>query len=120
MQAMGGVLWQFRVAIVMALASCTAAALLILLSYFVAPLQADIKDQYIGTTTLDAAGQATIILPPFIEAEHSSFTYIVGGLDTPMPGLFVKSQLHDNQFTASGGTPGGTLMWEVVGHRAAR
>jgi hypothetical protein len=78
---------------------------------------AEIRDLYIGTTTLDAVGNASIILPPYVSARHVSFTYQVHGATTSMPELHLKSQMIDNAFSVGGGAPGASIVWEVVGHR---
>ena len=73
------------------------------------------KNIYAGTTTLDATGAATIIMPKAVMAANSSFTYQVLSAGDPMPGLYIKSTLKNSYFEAAGGTPGGVVAWQLMG-----
>jgi hypothetical protein len=103
------------VAIVVALVAASA------LFSFSAPtssaLHPPIKDLYDGIATLDKNGEATIELPVSVTTEHGSFTYQAKPIGAPMPDLFIKSELNNNRFVVAGGTPGGTISWQLVGTR---
>jgi hypothetical protein len=79
--------------------------------------QIPIKDLYEGIATLDENGEATIELPSSVTTEHRSFTYQAKPIGAPMPNLFIKSELSNNRFVIAGGTPGGTISWQLVGTR---
>jgi hypothetical protein len=79
--------------------------------------QHPIKDVYDGNATLDKNGEATIELPTSVTTEHRSFTYQAKPIGTPMPNLFIKSELSNNSFVIAGGRPSGTISWQLVGTR---
>jgi hypothetical protein len=81
------------------------------------PQQIPIKDLYDGIATLDKNGEATIELPISVTTDHGSFTYQVRPIGSPMPKLFIKSELNNNRFVVAGGTPGGKISWQLIGTR---
>ena len=117
---MRGLTARFSISAISILILCVAVGLMLFLSRPELLQPPDIKDLYVGTTTLDAVGSVTIFLPPSVQQTHSSFTYQFGGLGAAMPGLFVKSQLHDGQFSISGGIPERAIVWEIIAHRKAQ
>jgi hypothetical protein len=72
---------------------------------------------YDGVATLDAAGEAVVVLPDYFEALNKDFRYQFFPLDEPMPGLYIKREVAFNQFTIAGGAPGGKVSWQVTGVR---
>ncbi len=77
----------------------------------------DVKNLYDGTVTLDQNGEATVHLPAYFEALNKDFRYQVKPIDRAMPGLYVKSEVKNNQFTVAGGVAGGLVSWQVTGTR---
>jgi hypothetical protein len=77
------------------------------------------KDLFVGTTTLDQSGEATITLPAAVTAEDTNFGYQVATMGAPMPNLYIKSELQNDSFTVAGGTPGGEIAWQLVGVKKA-
>jgi hypothetical protein len=71
------------------------------------------KQILVGTTTLDEYGDATIAVPSFI-GDDPNLTYQIDGMNAAMPGLYVKSKLHDGTFVVAGGTPNGEVAWQLV------
>ncbi len=77
----------------------------------------DVKNIYDGVATLDKNGEAMIQLPSYFEALNKDFRYQIKPISAAMPGLYVKSEVKDNQFTVSGGLAGAKISWQVTGIR---
>ena len=77
----------------------------------------DVKNIYDGVATLDTNGEAVIQLPSYFEALNKDFRYQFFPIGEAMPGLYVKKEIQDNQFTLSGGSPNGRISWQVTGIR---
>jgi hypothetical protein len=77
----------------------------------------DAKNIYDGIATLDQNGEARIFLPEYFEALNEEFRYQWLAMHQPMPGLYIKEEVHDNQFVIAGGPPGGKVSWQVTGIR---
>jgi hypothetical protein len=77
----------------------------------------DVKNIYDGVATLNSAGEVAIQLPQYFDVLNKSVRYQFFPFDTAMPGLYIKEQEHNNQFTIGGGTPGGRVSWQVTGIR---
>jgi hypothetical protein len=75
------------------------------------------KNVYNGIATLDADGEVTITLPEYWDALNNEPRYQFFPLKEAMPDLYIKTEEHDNQFTIAGGTPGGTISWQITGVR---
>jgi len=72
---------------------------------------------YTGNAILDANGEAVVELPAWFEAINADFRYQLTALSGPMPKLWVGQRIEHNQFTVSGGTPGGEVSWQVTARR---
>ena len=83
----------------------------------------DMKNLYDGTAILDENGEATIRLPDYFSALNRDFRYLALGVDGPMPDLHLKRGVRREWFFGAptfgiaGGTPGGTISWQVTGIR---
>jgi len=77
----------------------------------------DVKNIYDGIVTLDQFGEAVVRLPDYYDALNYDTRYQYFPIDQPMPELYVGSQEKNNQFTLSGGEPGGTVSWQITGIR---
>lgn len=77
----------------------------------------DVKNIYDGIATLDAHGEAVVVLPDYFEALNKDFRYQYFPLDEAMPGLYLKQEVQENTVIIAGGTPGGRVSWQVTGSR---
>jgi hypothetical protein len=83
----------------------------------------DVKNIYDGTATLDRNGEAVIPLPDYFLALNRDFRYLATGMSDAMPDLHLARGVHRKWFifgpvfTVAGGTPGGTISWQVTGIR---
>lgn len=77
----------------------------------------DAKNIYDGVVKLNALGEATIQLPEYFEALNEDFRYQYFPLYEPMPGLYIKKEIKNNEFTIAGGAPRGEVSWQVTGVR---
>ena len=76
----------------------------------------DMKNIYDGVVTLDAAGEANVVLPEYFEALNKDFRYqltCVGGFAQ----VYVSQEISGNQFRIAGGRPGLKVSWQVTGIR---
>jgi trimeric autotransporter adhesin len=77
----------------------------------------DMKNVYDGVVVLDAAGNATVILPEWFEALNRDFRYQLTPLGAAAPALHVAAEIAGNRFTIAGGSPGQRISWQVTGVR---
>ncbi len=77
----------------------------------------DVKNLYDGIVILDKNGEAIVSLPAYFDAVNKDARYQFFAIDEAMPGLFIKNEVQNNQFTLSGGKPGGKVSWQVTGIR---
>jgi hypothetical protein len=83
----------------------------------------DVKNLYDGVATLNDKGEATIELPDYFLALNRDFRYLATGISGPMPNLHLKEETHRKWFfgkivfSIAGGTPAGTISWQVTGIR---
>lgn len=77
----------------------------------------DVKNIYDGIAKLDGNGEAVIKLPDYYDALNKDSRYQFFALDEAMPGLYIKEEEKDNQFTIAGGIPGGKISWQITGIR---
>ena len=81
------------------------------------------KNMYDGIVTIDAYGEATIILPRYFMALNKDYVYLANAIDEPMPNLHLKRGVRREwfigapSFRIAGGEPGGTISWQVTGTR---
>jgi hypothetical protein len=77
----------------------------------------DMKNVYDGNVTLDANGEASVILPDYFEALNGDFRYQLTALGAPGPNLYIAEEIQHNRFKIAGGTAGGKVSWQVTGIR---
>jgi|GEM_PF-1607379 len=77
----------------------------------------DAKNLYDGIVSLDARGEATIVLPDYFMALNEKFVYQLKPIGKPQPNLHIKNDILNNAFTITGGEPGGRVSWQVTGNR---
>ena len=71
---------------------------------------------YNGIATLDAAGEATVILPDWFEALNRDFRYQLTSIGRFAP-VYVAEEISQNRFKIAGGDPVGKVSWQVTGVR---
>lgn len=76
-------------------------------------------NSYSGVVTLDAAGEAEVILPAYFESINRDFRYQLTCLRQFAP-VFVKDEIVGGRFVIAGGKPGMRVSWEVKGVRNDR
>ena len=77
----------------------------------------DVKNLYDGVAQLDENGEARITLPNYFMALNKDFRYQYFPHLEPMPNLYIKQEIKDNEFVIAGGAPLGRLSWQVTGIR---
>jgi hypothetical protein len=77
----------------------------------------EMKTVYDGTATLDAAGEAVVLLPDWLEALNRDFRYQLTPIGAPAPGLYIAEPLQDSRFRIAGGEAGTVVSWMVTGVR---
>ena len=77
----------------------------------------EVKNLYDGIVELDDNGEAVIRLPDYFEELNKDFRYQYFPIGEPMPNLYVKEKVKNNQFVLAGGKPGGRVSWQVTGVR---
>lgn len=77
----------------------------------------DAKNLYDGIASLDDNGEVHIRLPDYFEALNRNFRYQFFPHGQPMPNLYVKGEIKDNEFVIAGGVPHGEISWQVSGNR---
>ncbi len=77
----------------------------------------DMMNVYNGNVTLDASGEATVVLPNWFEALNKDFRYQLTAIGAPGPNLYIAQKVTSNQFTIAGGTAGMEVSWQVTGIR---
>ncbi len=87
----------------------------------------DVKNIYDGIAKLDRNGRAEIILPDYFLALNKDLRYLASSIGEAMPNLYVESEVSEKKFwlglikrptfIIAGGTPGGTISWQLTGIR---
>jgi hypothetical protein len=77
----------------------------------------DMMNIYNGNVTLDANGEAIVMLPDWFEALNRDFRYQLTALGAPGPNLYIAEEIVNGRFKISGGTSGGRVSWQVTGIR---
>ncbi|MEK6702668.1 MAG: hypothetical protein AABZ53_10415, partial [Planctomycetota bacterium] len=76
----------------------------------------DMKTFYDGIVTLDASGEAIVILPAYFEALNGDFRYQLTCVGGYAP-VYIAQKIKGNQFKIAGGTGGLEVSWTVTGIR---
>ena len=77
----------------------------------------DRRTVYDGEVTLDARGEATVILPAWFETLNKSFRYQLTAIGWLIRTLHVKSKVKSNAFSIGGGNAGQEVCWLITGVR---
>ncbi len=87
----------------------------------------DVKNIYDGIAKLDRNGRAEIMLPDYFLALNKDFRYLSTSIGEAMPGLYIEREVESQKFwlglitrptfVIAGGTPGGTISWQLTGIR---
>jgi hypothetical protein len=77
----------------------------------------EMKNIYDGMITLDARGEAQVILPEWFEALNGDFRYQLTAIGRSSPGLYISEEISGNHFHIAGGIPGTRVSWQVTGVR---
>lgn len=72
---------------------------------------------YAGRVRLDDSGSAAVVLPEWFELINADYRYQLTAVGKPGPGLYIASEIENNQFQIAGGAPGGEVSWEVRARR---
>jgi hypothetical protein len=77
-----------------------------------------VQNQYNGTVTLDANGEAVVDLPEYFSSVNAGpFQYQLTAIGAPGPNLYIAQEVTGNQFKIAGGTPGMKVSWLLFGLR---
>jgi hypothetical protein len=77
----------------------------------------DMMNVYNGNVTLDAKGEATVVMADWFEALNRDYRYQLTAIGAPSPDLYVAEKVKGNTFRIAGGTPGSEVSWQVTGIR---
>jgi hypothetical protein len=78
---------------------------------------ADMSTLINGNVTLDANGEATVIVPAWFQASTGDYRYTLTAVGAPGPNLYIAQELAGNQFKIAGGKAGAKVSWQVTGVR---
>ncbi|MBN2088925.1 hypothetical protein JW964_04905 [candidate division KSB1 bacterium] len=76
----------------------------------------DMKNIYDGVVTLDANGEAVVILPEWFDALNKDFRYQLTCVGGYAP-VYIAEKISNHQFKIAGGTSGLEISWQVTGIR---
>ena len=76
----------------------------------------DMMNIYNGNITLDARGEAVVVLPEWFGALNKDFRYQLTCLGGFAP-VFIAEEVAGNRFKIAGGKPGLKVSWQVTGVR---
>jgi hypothetical protein len=82
----------------------------------------EMKDIYDGVATLDANGEATVMMPSWFQALNKDFRYQLTAIGAPGPNLYIAQEIQGGSashsgFKIAGGKPGTKVSWQVTGVR---
>ena len=72
---------------------------------------------YSGVVRLDHSGNATVVLPEWFDALNADYRYQLTSIGSAAPSLHVAVPIEGRSFKIAGGTPGGSVSWQVSGLR---
>ena len=73
-------------------------------------------DIYNGVVSLDANGEAIVMLPEYFEALNRDFRYQLTSIGEFAP-IYIAQEIHHNSFQIAGGAPSLKVSWQVTGIR---
>ena len=85
--------------------------------YHAAIESSEVLNLYRGNVILDANGEAVVVLPHWLQAINKDFSYQLTPIGAPAHGLYIASEISNNQFKIAGGPPGTKVSWQVIGIR---
>lgn len=71
---------------------------------------------YTGNVELDENGNATVLLPDWMEATNTDFRYQLTCIGGYAP-VYIAEEVSNNQFSIAGGKPGLKVSWEISATR---
>jgi hypothetical protein len=77
----------------------------------------DMMNVYNGNVTLDASGEAVVVLPDWFQALNTDYRYQLTPIGAPGPNLHIAQEIAGNTFRIAGGTLGMKVSWQVTGIR---
>ncbi len=77
----------------------------------------EVLNVYRGTVTLNQNGEAKVQLPDYYSAINIEPSYQLTPVGSPAPGLYVKSEIQENEFEIAGGQSGQKISWQVYSKR---
>lgn len=78
----------------------------------------EVQNVYNGVVTLDANGEAIVLLPAYFSAINTGpYRYQLTPIGAPMPNLYIAEEIQGNRFKIAGGVPGKKVSWEVTAVR---
>ncbi|HEV2423635.1 MAG TPA: hypothetical protein VGZ29_02285 [Terriglobia bacterium] len=77
----------------------------------------EVLNLYRGNVVLDGNGEAVVDLPEWFEAINKDLSYELTPIGGSAPGLYIASEVSNNQFKVGGGRPGLKVSWQVTGMR---
>lgn len=77
----------------------------------------DMMNVYNGNVTLDANGEAEVVLPDYFEALNRDFRYQLTAIGAPGPNLYIAETVKNNRFRIVGGSGAMQVSWQVTGIR---
>jgi TGF-beta propeptide len=76
----------------------------------------DMKNIYDGVATLDAGGEATVVMPDWFDTLNRDFRYQLTCIGGFAP-VYIAEELANNQFKIGGGRAGMRISWQITGIR---
>ena len=77
-----------------------------------------VQNQYNGTVSLDANGEAVVDLPEYFSSVNTGpFQYQLTAIGAPGPNLYIAQEVTGRLFKIAGGTPGMKVSWLLYGVR---
>lgn len=76
----------------------------------------EVLNMYRGTVTLDANGEAEVMLPDYFMAININFSYHLTPIGAAA-NLYVKEKITNGMFKVAGGNPGMEVSWQVIAER---
>jgi len=77
----------------------------------------DMMNIYNGIARLDSNGEATVVLPDWLEALNTDFRYTLTAIGAPAPNLYIAEEVTGNRFKIAGGSAGAKVSWALTGIR---
>lgn len=76
----------------------------------------EVLNVYRGNVILDGNGEAIVTLPNYFETINTNFSYNLIAIGSKSE-VFIKEEIHNNQFKIAGGLPNQKISWQVYAER---